>query len=353
MRILSFVGTRPEIIKNLALHRAAGRIPGLELLFFHTGQNSGEKMSECFFRELGLPVEKANESFDRSTPGRAAQSLLDFVVESVRAYAPAVVISNTDTTSAFYAALGAAALRVPVAHLEGGIRCEARHNPEEINRRLSDHLADWIFPIADGDIEVLRAEGLGAGRVFDLGDITLDALNIVLRENGIPVRRGDYDLLTTHRQENAGDPARLSGIIEGVARGGFRTVFPVHPRTRQALARPELAAILSRAGNVELREPQSYVEMTRLSAGCRKILTDSGGLRREGYMLGKPVISLVWFVWFKEMLRLGFKTVADADPERIAAAIRGFDPQGARPPIFGDGNAAERILRKIVELASR
>lgn len=350
MRILSFVGTRPEIIKNLAFARAAAKIPGLDLRIWHTAQNFGDSMADGIWKELGVPVERAAISVERSTPGSIARSLMDFAAQGITELKPDAVISNTDTDTAFYAALVAARMKIPVAHVEGGIRCEARNNPEEINRRLSDHLADWVFTISDDDTKSLLAEGFPKKSVFNLGDITLDALQITLKERGIKVERGGYDLLTVHRQENTGSVKRMRAILEGVAAAGHRTLFPVHPRTRQALERPELKSVVAAAKNIELLPPQTYIAMTRLSAGCRKIISDSGGLRREGYMLGKPVISLVWFVWFKGMNRLGFETVADADPKKLWKAIRDFDPPGRRPPLFGDGKAGEKILKKVVSL---
>lgn len=352
VRILSFVGTRPEIIKSLAFHRAAKNIPELEILFLHTGQNFGQTMADCFWEGLEIPLTESNPNFKHETPGAIAGSLLDYMTSKIDEYKPDVVISNTDTHSAFYAAMAAANRKVPVAHFEGGIRCEVRTNPEEINRRLADHLSDWIFPIADGDVQFLINEGISKDKIFNLGDITLDALNIVLKEHDIVPQSGDYDLLTTHRQENTNDPKRLARILKGVADAGHKTVFPVHPRTRQMLDSGLPAEALKQATNIEILPPQGYVDMVRLAAGCRKVITDSGGLRREAYMLGKPVISLVWFVWFKEMLKLGFKKSVSADSEKITDAILNFNPQGERPPLFGDGNAAERILRKIIEKVS-
>lgn len=350
MRLLSFVGTRPETIKMLAFSRAAAQVKDLEFHVLHTGQNFGANMADCFWKELDIPVSRVNSGVNRDSVGKIAQTLLDFIVDSVRELKPDAIISNTDTDSAFYTALAGSKAKVPVAHIEGGIRCEARLNPEEVNRRLADHLSTWVFTISDDDTKSLLQEGFRKDEVFMLGDITLDALNFVLKENKIIVQSGDYDLLTIHRQENANDPKRLAAILEGVAQAGFKTVFPVHPRTRGTLELPELQAILRRTKNIELLEPQSYVNMVRTAAGCRKIISDSGGLRREGYMLGKPVISLVWFVWFKEMNRRGFELSVDADTKAIAKAIRGFAPTKKRPPLFGDGKAGLHILRKISAL---
>ena len=185
------------------------------------------------------------------------------------------------------------------------------------------------------------------------GDITLDALRITLAERHIQVRRGDYNLLTIHRQENANNPKRLETIIDAIERANSPTVFPVHPRTREGLQTAGLLERLQSSKVIQLRDPQPYADMVRLAAGCNKVISDSGGLRREGYMLDKPVISLVWFVWFKRMNQLGYEFAADADGDKIAWAIQKFDPPQQRPPIFGDGRAGEHILRTLQERTHR
>ncbi len=353
MRIVSFVGTRPEIIKNLAFCRAATLFPDLEFLVVHTGQNFGHDMADCFLEELGIPIVHSSPVVDRSTMGSVAKDLIDHVAESIERYSPDVIISNTDTHTAMFTAYAGARLRVPVAHFEGGIRCEARLNPEEICRRLADHLSTWIFTISDDDTQSLLQEGFPAESIFMLGDLTLDALKIALREHSIEVRRGDYNVLTTHRQENANDPQRLSAILDAVEVAGYPTRFPVHPRTRDTLERAGLLERLERSKVITALPPQGYLDMLRLVSGCNKVISDSGGLRREAYMLDKPVISLVPFIWFKEMNRLGYELVVDNDKDKLTRAIREFDPPGPRPPLFGDGRAGEYILRTLLDLAPR
>jgi len=297
---------------------------------------------------LDIPIADQNPGVDRSTPGNVARSLIDYSRQCMERFRPDIIISNTDTYTALYSALAATQLRIPVAHIEGGIRCEARLNPEEICRRLADHLSSWVFTISAEDTESLLGEGFPPEMVFMLGDITLDALQIILREHNIPVRRGDYDVLTTHRQENANNPERLAVIIDAVESAGFKTVFPIHPRTRDTLRSAGLLERLERSPTITIRPPQDYIEMVRLVAGCRKVISDSGGLRRESYMLDKPVISLVSFVWFKKMNALGYEYSADADHGRIRRAILELDPPGPRPPLFGDGRAAEYILQTLL-----
>ncbi len=348
-RLLSFVGTRPELIKNLALSRAAANFPELDFVICHTGQNFGDKMADGIADELRIPVAVRNDSVDRSSFGSVAKSIMEFVEVQLKRYSPDIVISNTDTDTAFYAALTSAKLKKDVAHIEGGIRCEARSNPEEINRRLSDHLSRWIFTISETDSQSLLMEGFPPESIFMCGDITVDALRIVLDELDIKVTEGNYDLMTIHRQENAGSPERLKVILEAVEESGFKTIFPVHPRTKEALAKSGLWKTFANSKIIHFMEPQTFVEMVKVLAGSRKVISDSGGLRREAYVLEKPVISLAEFVWFREMNLLGYEYVAGADNVKLMEGIRNYNPPKSRPPLFGDGQAAVRILKILME----
>lgn len=347
MRIVSFVGTRPEIIKNFAFSNRMPLFKDLEFLVIPTQQNFGEEMADRFIKDLKIPVADQSNHVDRSSPGSIAKSLIDYMLECIDRFRPDIVLSNTDTDTAFYAALAAVKKKIPVAHFEGGIRCEMRSNPEEINRRLADHLSRWIFPINVEDEGHLLAEGISKESIFMLGDITLDVLNMVREENHIAISQGSYDLLTTHRQENTGNPEKLSAIVEAVEKVGFPTVFPVHPRTKESLMQHGLWGRLKRSKTIKTLSPQGYVEMIKLLCGCRKVISDSGGLRREAYMCGKPVISLAPFVWFKKMHALGYEFLVGSRPDKIEWAIQNFDPPGERPAIFGDGRAGEYILRTL------
>lgn len=343
-RILSIVGTRPEIIKTKAFWEAAKGRADLEFLVARSGQHLDATMSGVFFEQLGMHWVGDAQPLNRETPGTILGSLVDACLRAIDEFKPDIVMSNTDTDSALASAMAAAKRRVPVAHIEAGLRCSARLNPEEVNRRLSDHLATWLFPHIKEAHASLMQEGFDPDMVHLFGDITLDALQLVMRDHGIEAAAGGYDLMTMHRQENADNPKRLAAILGAVADGGFPTVFLVHPRTYDNLGRWGLWDVV-RNTRIEIQRQQDYVETLRLLAGCRKVISDSGGLRREAYMVDKPVISLVDFIWVQSMVDLGFEFIADADPARLTWAIREFDPPGPRPPLFGDGRAGCRILQ--------
>src|SRR2546428_10694064 len=172
------------------------------------------------------------------------------------------------------AAIAASKLRIPFAHVEGGIRTADRYNPEEINRRVSDVLADVIFCCTETDVVNLKKEGYEPDRIELSGDLMNDALLMTLKKYQIEPRRGDYHVLTLHRQENLTDAARLRAIIEGLVKADQRIVFPAHPRTLQCMENLGLVHT-PRQSQIKLSKPMSYVDFVRLAAGADKILADS------------------------------------------------------------------------------
>jgi UDP-N-acetylglucosamine 2-epimerase (non-hydrolysing) len=246
------------------------------------------------------------------------------------------------------AAIAASKLRLPFAHVEGGIRADDRYNPEEINRRVSDVLADVIFCCTRTDVANLEREGYEPERIELSGDLMKDALVMTLDKYGITPVRGDYDVLTLHRQENVTNDARLRAIMEGLVKAGRRIVFPAHPRTQQRLESLGIAKML-RTSRIELTKPMGYVDFLRLTAGANKILTDSGGVRREAYLLRKPCIVLIEISWFPEISQAGWKVLTRPDPDRIAHLVRNFEPTGPHRELFGDGTAHQRIADGLIK----
>jgi UDP-N-acetylglucosamine 2-epimerase len=226
-----------------------------------------------------------------------------------------------------------------------------RYNPEEINRRVADSVADLLFPNTREAYEHLIREGYPENSVFEVGDIMLDSLLTASREHNIPIESGDYHVLTIHRAENTDDPERLRTIVQSVVELGEKVCFPVHPRTEKCLQEHGLMEKLQACETVEILPPMGFLEFLRLLAGCNKVITDSGGVRREGYMLGKPVITLIGIIWFPEIVKSGWLRVVDRleSPTMVAEQIRSHAPTGPRPPVFGDGTAAAKIVDIIAE----
>jgi UDP-N-acetylglucosamine 2-epimerase len=261
---------------------------------------------------------------------------------------PDCVLAYGDVNSTMSSAIAASKARIPFAHVEGGIRAVDRNNPEEINRRVSDVLADVIFCCTQTDIVNLQREGYESERIEFSGDLMKDALLTTLRKFDIKPERGNYHLLTLHREENLTDRSRLLAIIEGLVKADQRIIFPAHPRTLQTLRTVGALEMIEKS-KIELSQPLGYVDFLRLTAGANKILTDSGGVRREAYLLQKPCVVLIELSWFPEISQTGWKVLTGPDPDRIADLVRNFEPSGPHRELFGDGMAHRKIVDVLVK----
>ena len=344
MKICSVVGTRPNFVKEYLVNRELKR-RGIHEILIHTGQHYDYEMSQAFFECFELPAPDYNLQIPNSGgdgldfSGRAIQEL----AAVFRLEKPCCVLSYGDVNSTMSAAIAASKLHIPFAHVEGGIRAADRFNPEEINRRVSDVLADVIFCCSQTDIANLEKEGYEPERIEFTGDTMKDALLMTLQKYDIDVSRGDYLVLTLHRQENLTDGTRLRSIFEGLIRSGRRIIFPVHPRSLQSMKTFGVLEMV-RGSQIELCKPMSYVEFLKLMARADKILTDSGGVRREAYLLKKPCIVLIELSWFPEISRAGWKVLTGPDPRRITDLITNFEPTGPYRELFGDGRAHVKIV---------
>jgi len=342
MKICSVVGTRPNFVKEYLVNRELRR-RGIREILIHTGQHYDYEMSQAFFECFDLPAPDHHLQIPNSDNVSFSARALVELAAVFEAEKPDCVLAYGDVNSTMAAAIGASKLQIPFAHVEGGIRAADRYNPEEINRRVADVLADVIFCCTLTDVENLKTEGYGSERIDFSGDLMKDALLLTLEKYAIEPSRGDYDVLTLHRQENLEDEARLGAIIEGLVRAKRRIVFPAHPRTLKCLEAFGLIHML-RGSSIELCKPMGYVDFLRLAAGANKVLTDSGGVRREAYLLRKPCIVLIELSWFPEISQAGWKVLTGPDPERIADLIQHFEPAGPHRELFGDGDAHRRIV---------
>jgi len=338
MKICSVVGTRPNFVKEYLLNREL-KNRGIHEILIHTGQHHDYEMSQAFFECFDLPAPDYHLRIENRDPLSFSARAITELAAVFQAEKPDCVSSYGDVNSTMSAAIAASKLRIPFAHIEGGIRSADRYNPEEINRRVSD----VIFCCTLTDVENLNREGYEPDRIEFSGDLMKDALLMTLKKYDIEPVRGDYDVLTLHRQENVTDGERLRAIIEGLIRSRRRIIFPAHPRTLQCMENFGIVEML-RDSQIELCKPMGYVDFLRLTAGANKILTDSGGVRREAYLLRKPCIVLIELSWFPEISRAGWKVLTRPEPDRIADLIRNFEPTGPYRELFGDGTAHEKIV---------
>lgn len=347
MKIVSIVGARPQFVKAAPVGRALDRAGVTEVLL-HTGQHYDPGMSGVFFDELG--IRHPHYNLEVGSGSHAAQTAAMLVgIENVLVKEhPAVVLIYGDTNSTLAGAMAAAKLHFPVAHVEAGLRSFNRAMPEEINRVVADSLSTLLFCPTGMAARNLAREGITEG-VHIVGDVMYDAVLWAAERvgSGIPeivsrlgLMPGEYLLATVHRASNTDDPANLAAIVAALSNSGETVVFPVHPRTRKAIA---ISGIVM-GGNVMPIEPVSYLEMIALEKHARAILTDSGGVQKEALWLGVPCVTLRDETEWVETVEAGWNTLAGTDTARILAALRLPRPHGTPLQPYGDGRAAERIV---------
>lgn len=350
MKIVTVVGARPQFIKAAPVSRAL-RARHSEVLV-HTGQHYDARMSDVFFAELDIPLPDVNLGIGSGSHGQQTGRMLMAIEEVLLAERPDWVLVYGDTNSTLAAALAAVKLAAPVAHVEAGLRSFNRAMPEEHNRVLTDHCADLLFCPTQTAVGLLAAEGLTAG-VHLVGDVMVDALrqhaNLARQRSDVLARLGltpqGYLLATVHRPYNTDLPDNLRSIFaafgEIVAQGGRPLVLPLHPRTRGRLA--ELG--LTPPAGVALIDPVGYLDMLALEQDAAMILTDSGGIQKEAYTFAVPCITLRPETEWVETVQAGWNVVVGADRAAIVqAATQRRWPGESPPPVFGDGQAAGRIV---------
>ncbi len=349
MKIVSIVGARPQFIKAAPVSRVLRR-QHTEVLV-HTGQHYDDAMSAVFFEELDIPMPDYNLGVGSGPHGAQTGEMLARIEEVLLAEKPDWALVYGDTNSTLAGALAAAKLHIPVAHVEAGLRSFNRAMPEEINRVVADHLSDLLLCPSQTAVNNLTAEGIARG-VHLVGDVMADALALATERSrshsGVLARLGlaerSYLLATVHRAENTDDPACLRNILAAFTELDETIVFPLHPRTRKVLENEGILSNLQSAiCNLQLIDPLGYLDMVRLEQSARMILTDSGGMQKEAYWSGVPCVTLRDETEWVETVEAGWNVLVGADMARIVQAVRSFTPPAARPALYGDGRAAERI----------
>ena len=353
MKVVSIVGARPQFIKAAVLSRALRR-EHREVLV-HTGQHYDQSMSRLFFRELEMPEPDHHLGVGSGSHGEQTGRMLERIEGVLLRERPDWALVYGDTNSTLAGALAAAKLNIRLAHVEAGLRSGDRRLPEEVNRIVADHCSDLLFCPTVTAVENLRHEGITKG-VHPVGDVMYDSLlqHLPLAEEKsdvlerLGVSPGAYYLATVHRAANTDDAARLADILEGLRRLDGPVVFPVHPRTRKAAE----AASLAMGDGMLAVDPVGYGDMLVLQKNARCVLTDSGGVQKEAYLLAVPCVTLREETEWPETLENGWNVLAGTDPERIVSAAMRPAPKGRPTPCFGDGRAAERIVKALEDDSS-
>ena len=357
MKIVTVVGARPQFIKAAAGSRQLRREH--QEILVHTGQHFDDNMSAIFFREMGIPTPDYHLGISGGSHGQMTARMLTGIEEILEKEQPDALLVYGDTNSTLAAALAAAKLRIPVLHVEAGNRLGTLDNPEEINRKLTDHCSTLLFTATEDARQKLVAEGLGS-RAHCVGNIMYDSFLYfagqpwdqpnILALDGSPVTVPDrYYYMTCHRQENTYSDEPLTAILGAMNQLDAQTIYPVHPRNRE---RAERVCREHGFGNILLTQPVGYSDSVHLTQHAQKIVTDSGGLQCEAFYAGVQCVFVLDYVVWPETMVENRNQLAKADTGDILkklAAEQHIDPS-YQP--FGDGHAAEKICDVIRDWAA-
>jgi len=375
MKIITIIGTRPQIIKAAALSReiAANFSNKIQEIIIHTGQHYDENMSEVFFKELNIPKPNINLNVGSMSHGAQTAAMLEGIEKVILAQKPDALLVYGDTNSTLAGALTAAKQHVPLVHIEAGLRSFNKKMPEEINRIVADHCATLLFCPTKTAVKNLENEGMFYGLmppysmdkpgIYHCGDIMFDnslyfakiaeEKSKVLENNQLNDK--NFILATVHRNDNTDDENRLrmifDALCEASVKTGMEVVFPVHPRTSKKMKEWKIGEKIPDGANVKIIPPVSFLDMILLEKNCKIILTDSGGVQKEAFFFSKPSIILRPETEWVEILEMRAAKLADNTVDGIAEQVEAFInyPPTEFPPIFGDGFAAKFICEKMLE----
>jgi UDP-N-acetylglucosamine 2-epimerase (non-hydrolysing) len=358
--ILHVVGARPNFMKIAPIIDALRPHAGIRQALINTGQHYDDPMAGNFFSELSLPRPDRDLGIGSGTHAVQTGRIMAAFEEVCLEYRPDLVVVVGDVNSTMAATLVAAKLVIPVAHVEAGLRSRDKTMPEEVNRVVTDRLAELLLtPSPDADAN-LRSEGVPAERIVRVGNVMIDTLfqhlpraTLDRVQDRVPVKDGQYAVVTLHRPSNVDAPeqlVRMMNVMKTIAKR-LPIVFPVHPRTR---ARMAVAGIQDGDGFF-CTEPMGYVDFLALTAHARIILTDSGGLQEESTALGIPCLTLRENTERPITVTQGTNRVVGTDPAVILAAFDDVmqNPPRGRCPELWDGHAADRIVKAILEFLER
>lgn len=354
MKIVSVVGARPQFVKLAPIHKAAVAA-GVEHVIVHTGQHYDPMLSDVFFDDLGIAAPDVHLGVGSGSHGVQTGAMLAAMDAVLDEHRPDWVLVYGDTNSTIAATLSAVKLHIPVAHLEAGLRSFNRRMPEEHNRVMTDHAADLLLAPTQVAVDHLANEGL-AERTVLVGDVMTDVLfevrdavsgrpSALVEELGlIP---GGFYLATIHRAENTDDPERLAAVVAGLAGLDKPVILLAHPRV---VAKAASHGIELTQGALVSHAPLAYPDLIGAAVSSAGVVTDSGGLQKEAFLLRVPCTTVRTETEWVETVELGWNVLANS-AEDIAAAVSRPRPDGTDEAPYGDGNAAERVIQVLAERA--
>ncbi|MEC8881224.1 MAG: UDP-N-acetylglucosamine 2-epimerase (non-hydrolyzing) [Pseudomonadota bacterium] len=356
MRVVTVIGARPQFIKAAVVSRAMSEsFREINETIVHTGQHYDANMSDIFFDQLDIPRPQYNLGVGGGGHGQNTGRMLEKLEGLLVEERPDLVLVYGDTDSTLAGALTATKLHIPVAHIEAGLRSFNRRMPEEINRVLTDHVAELLFAPSLTARDNLIREGIKENTIHVVGDVMYDAALYYRERSRCPekferlgVEVGEFLLCTIHRAENTDNPVRMQGILSGLAVADLPVILPMHPRTKAKLTTMGLII----PGNVHVMEPVGYLEMVWLEMNSRLIATDSGGVQKEAYFHGKRCVTLRDETEWVELVDSGCNTLVGSDDTRIADAVNAPLQVELKEGLYGDGDSANRILKVLTSKRS-
>jgi UDP-GlcNAc3NAcA epimerase len=368
MQLLTVVGARPQFIKAAAVSRAIAATSGSDRpiveQILHTGQHFDAAMSDQFFSELGIPEPAFHLGIGGGSHGANTGRMLEAIEGVLIAEGPDAVLVYGDTDSTLAGALAASKLKIPVVHVEAGLRSFNRHQPEEQNRVLTDHLAELCFAPTETAVAHLQREGIPTGRIVRTGDVMADAARIFGEDaearasellgsgilEGLAEGANPFVLATIHRAENTDNPACLEAILKALGQAPLPVLLPLHPRTRARIAEHRLERLLE---PLTLTDPLGFLAMVLLERRAALVVTDSGGVQKEAFLQSTPCVTVRRETEWVELLECGWNRLADpADPAAMLTAMAQqleLHANQHRPPLYGDGHAAEAIVDHLLK----
>ncbi len=343
--IATIVGARPQFIKAATISRVIAQEPNVKEVIIHTGQHYDNNMSDIFFDELNIPHPDFNLGVGSATHAQQTARILEGLEPILTKLQPDGLVVYGDTNSTLAGALAASKLTIKVFHIEAGLRSYNREMPEEINRIATDHISDLLFAPTQNALNILEKEGLKNRSVLS-GDVMYDSIQFLLELSHKKERLdsitdlNDFYLGTIHRQENTDDPQRLQNIFSAFSQLDHPIIVPLHPRTKKKLSG------INFNSNVKIIDSIGPLKMVQLIENCRKVLTDSGGLQKEAFLLKKPCITLRTETEWIETLDHNWNFVVGTDINEILEKV-GTREFGPHKNYFGDGKAANKIIETI------
>ena len=368
LRVMMILGARPQFIKSAPVIHEFLKRSNVTLQLINSGQHYDYELSQLFFEQLRLPRPVLNLRVGSGSHATQTGKAMIRIERAILQLKPSIILVPGDTNTTLAAALAAAKLNVPVGHIEAGARCYDMSMPEEINRRVTDHVSTMLFAPTEITQRNLIAEGIPAKRVFRFGDTMVDGLKVILPVakklkphllGQMDLVEREYVLVTAHRPANVDNQERLGRVVKALVRisENLKVVFPAHPRIMHHLKLYGLHGKLKPHRNIILTKPLGYLEMIALLKGAGAVLTDSGGLQKEAYLVGVPCCTMRNVTEWTETVKAGANKLVDADVQQIVSnVLNARKTKSKRLSLvhnpFGSGRASHKIVNAILSNAS-